>query len=556
MGNNNPDDVAEGESIKRLLERLDGALDKDPNPLQPKKLSSMQTAPDSLARQNGRDGAAKPKPKPKLQLVSSSLDHQGYLDHQGHTVPIVARQQARWYHRNASVALVAISVSLAICSPLVVLLGIHLRNKSRASAASVAKPGENSLHLLNSGIIHRAEKDVLTNRKLNDRKRRAMEVLQAGISTSVARPQLVAQPQLARRKMTVATLPDNEANGRNASGIPETSGMSNRNPPKTGQAGTPGKTPEPPRIVAKSELSGRVGEKVSLSARIKSAEGLPQGAVVMVSGLPDAVVVSDAVKRGAGIWIVDAGAISNSVLDLRGAKAGKYNLIMDLFGPDGDPLSQVGSLLTIRKRKSEPPVPGVIATKRKDSKSIVASLSSVPVIRKVPTLSVPPARLGATNLAGKQRNPDPPVAGQSMASTGPVARQYNARKGSPERNRKLPAVARIAPEKDQQSDLPGDRIERRSMAPRQVLQLIKRGRKRMAMGDIALARLLFERAARAGSAVAAFALAESYDPNYIQQLGVIGIRGNAVMARHWYLNAQKLDSSTQIDERLESLPDP
>ncbi len=87
----------------------------------------------------------------------------------------------------------------------------------------------------------------------------------------------------------------------------------------------------------------------------------------------------------------------------------------------------------------------------------------------------------------------------------------------------------------------------------EVHKLIERGQKRIAIGDISLARLLFERAANGGSAQAAFALAETYDPNLIWRLGAVGLTGDKQKARFWYLQAQKLDRRMQIGERLRAL---
>jgi TPR repeat protein len=45
--------------------------------------------------------------------------------------------------------------------------------------------------------------------------------------------------------------------------------------------------------------------------------------------------------------------------------------------------------------------------------------------------------------------------------------------------------------------------------------LMKRGNQSLDLGDISAARLLFQRAARAGNAAAATALAKTFDPNFM-----------------------------------------
>ena len=58
-----------------------------------------------------------------------------------------------------------------------------------------------------------------------------------------------------------------------------------------------------------------------------------------------------------------------------------------------------------------------------------------------------------------------------------------------------------------------------TLSPAVIAALIKRGDQSVELGDIAAARLLFQRAADAGSAAAATALGKSYDPNYVSAGG-------------------------------------
>jgi hypothetical protein len=64
--------------------------------------------------------------------------------------------------------------------------------------------------------------------------------------------------------------------------------------------------------------------------------------------------------------------------------------------------------------------------------------------------------------------------------------------------------------------------------------LIKRGNALLKDGDFAAARLLFERAADAGSAEAALALGSTYDPVVIKRLGAISVKPDIENARKWY----------------------
>jgi hypothetical protein len=64
--------------------------------------------------------------------------------------------------------------------------------------------------------------------------------------------------------------------------------------------------------------------------------------------------------------------------------------------------------------------------------------------------------------------------------------------------------------------------------------LIRRGKNLLNDGDFAAARVLFERAANAGSADAALALGSTYDPNVIKRLGAIMVKPDVEKARKWY----------------------
>jgi hypothetical protein len=81
----------------------------------------------------------------------------------------------------------------------------------------------------------------------------------------------------------------------------------------------------------------------------------------------------------------------------------------------------------------------------------------------------------------------------------------------------------------------------------EITTLIDRGSAFLKRGDLASARLLLRRAADAGSADAALMLGSTFDPAFIQQLGVIGIQPDVGRAREWYQKAAELgsDAATQ-----------
>jgi general secretion pathway protein A len=84
--------------------------------------------------------------------------------------------------------------------------------------------------------------------------------------------------------------------------------------------------------------------------------------------------------------------------------------------------------------------------------------------------------------------------------------------------------------------------------------LIERGDELLATGDIASARLFFERAAALGSAAAAAAVGRSNDPSFLAARGVLGMPADEAAAERWYrLAAQEGDD--EAPRLLQALQD-
>ena len=67
--------------------------------------------------------------------------------------------------------------------------------------------------------------------------------------------------------------------------------------------------------------------------------------------------------------------------------------------------------------------------------------------------------------------------------------------------------------------------------------LMARGDDLLATGDVSAARLFYQRAAEQGSAAAATAVGQTYDPAVLELLRVRGARGDAQIAAEWYRKA-------------------
>src|SRR5271166_4458902 len=79
-----------------------------------------------------------------------------------------------------------------------------------------------------------------------------------------------------------------------------------------------------------------------------------------------------------------------------------------------------------------------------------------------------------------------------------------------------------------------------------------RGDQMLAIKDVSAARRFYQYAANAGSAGAATALARTFDPSFLSQSGVIGLRPDPAQAAVWYQKAAEL-GDRDAENRLHSL---
>jgi TPR repeat protein len=101
--------------------------------------------------------------------------------------------------------------------------------------------------------------------------------------------------------------------------------------------------------------------------------------------------------------------------------------------------------------------------------------------------------------------------------------------------RSRPAAMPLSPPVTGEKPPPASRL-----SDAEVAALTMRGDGLLSIGDIASARLYYERAADAGSGEAAFRMAAVLDPAFLSQIGAQSVAGDPAKARFWYRRAREL----------------
>ena len=88
--------------------------------------------------------------------------------------------------------------------------------------------------------------------------------------------------------------------------------------------------------------------------------------------------------------------------------------------------------------------------------------------------------------------------------------------------------------------------------PNEIEALVSRGDQYLGTGDVASARLFYERAAAGGSAAGATGVARTFDPLFLAVTGARGLRGDRAQAISWYRKASAA-GDLEAENRLRTL---
>jgi hypothetical protein len=234
------------------------------------------------------------------------------------------------------------------------------------------------------------------------------------------------------------------------------------------------------------------GVETPLPIQLAASGPLPRNSFIRLRGLPTAAKLSEGHLVAAGSWAVPVAALPSLRIAAPVASGTRSELSVSLVGVDGTVWAEATATFAVI------PAAAIVADRERPAGAPTTVATAAP----------------AQGL--------PAPAGPALS--GPAPR---------------PAAGRPAPAIE-----PGDQQRARN--------LVLKGNAALRDGDVAGARLYFQRAAELGLAQAAFALAETYDPNELVRLGVRGLQPDPASARQWYERAQELGAA-EASGRLQRL---
>ena len=262
---------------------------------------------------------------------------------------------------------------------------------------------------------------------------------------------------------------------------------------------TPAPAPPPPQkrtaTLAVQDGSGFANDPVPLGIHVGAP---PPGAFVSINGLTTGARLTSGRRIGPNEWRVPATEISGVSVIPPDGFTGQMLVTAELRDGDGVALTGTSTRLSWAAAPSAPP----------------------------PSLPLPSLAAVAPRA----------VAPPPMAAPAPVVVP--------------PPVAMAAATPQAMPAAPQAEVVR-SLDPREVAVLVKRGQDLLAGGDVQSARLLFMRGAEARDARAALLVGTTYDPARLRQLGADGL-SDAVQARLWYQRAKEW-GEPDAQRRLDAL---
>ena len=239
-----------------------------------------------------------------------------------------------------------------------------------------------------------------------------------------------------------------------------------------------------PIISVPPAVAAEPASQAAFPIRVGPPGAVPHNSFVRLRGLPPTAALSEGYSIGPGSWAVSLAALADLKITLPAGSTGKSDIVVTLVAIDGAVLAETRSTLAVASGQKSDPKPDRGQAQREPGAPAAASL----------------LRSGVADGAERSAPPPQPVT---------------------------------------QPTTPQDR--------ERALRLVKKGDEQLAEGNVAAARLFYERATDAGLAQGAMALAATFDAVELARIGVRGIQPDAKEARRWYERARHSAPATPRD---------
>jgi len=194
----------------------------------------------------------------------------------------------------------------------------------------------------------------------------------------------------------------------------------------------------------------------------------------------------------------------------------------------------VEQLRPARPPKETAPRPGLAPAEDRTNLQATSAAAPDPAkLARTAEVTLPPAGLLPAQDSAKPQTPSP--------SVGQTATQ-SARLSEPTVPRPASELQPTAPKAELRpaslSPVPSSANPR--LSPAEIAALVTRGDGFLSVGDIASARLFYERAADTGNGSALLRLGATFDPGFLGRAAIRGILGDSAQAAFWYSRASEL----------------
>jgi hypothetical protein len=208
-------------------------------------------------------------------------------------------------------------------------------------------------------------------------------------------------------------------------------------------------------------------------------------------------------------------------------------------------MSMIGPLSYIFDFEGSPLTTDLTAT----SQTAPIDPQSVPPTPLAPLTRGPPPRAGAIDIAARIEA-EPEAKTPSMQTPTRSDNMQSESKGQMTTLQPAPSLERKTTESKTTENIVNTVADAAALGgsastvleTTNIKPLIDRGTRFFEAGDVVAARLLFNRAAKAGDPTAALALGTTYDPTVLKSHGILGVAADLEKALSWYEIAGKLGS--------------